>query len=43
MGTNFDQLDQKECKVKGRGSIFIKETDPWVRKPLLAQDLCKSR
>lgn len=30
MGPSVDWLEQKECKVKGRASIFIKETDPSV-------------
>lgn len=42
MGTNFDQLDQKECQVKGRVSFPARKQILGYERPLLAQDLCKS-
>lgn len=43
-GTSLDQLDEKECKVKG-GVPFSarRQIDPWVGRTLLARDLRESR
>lgn len=34
MGPSVDWLEQKECKVKGRASVFIKETSFGLKAPV---------
>lgn len=43
VGTSFDQLDRKECKVKDGVSFSARKQILGYESPLLAQDLYRPR